>query len=149
MGYRLLADIVLLTHAAFIGFVIFALVFTLLGGALGWQWVRRPLFRLTHLACIGLVIGQAWAGVACPLTLLENHLRRAAGQSTYARGFIADWVQPLIFFDLETWMFTLVYSVFGLLVALTLWLVPIQWRRLRLLSRWCGRCTGRAAAPRP
>lgn len=129
MPYRVLADIVLIAHAAFIGFVVLGLVLTLLGAALGWAWVRNAWFRVTHLACIGVVVGQAWLGLMCPLTVWEMRLRARAGEDVdYTHGFIAYWVQPVVFFDAPTWVFTLAYSVFGLLVVLAWWLVPPRWR---------------------
>lgn len=134
MGYRVLADITLLTHLAFVSFVVFGLLLTLVGGMLGWTWVGHVWFRMAHLAAIGLVVAQAWMGAPCPLTVLENHLRRAAGQDAYEQGFIAHWVQPLIFFDAEPWVFTLGYSVFGLLVVASFWVVPVRWR-----ATWRGR----------
>lgn len=42
--YSLLADLVLITHVTFVLFVIFGLVLILVGGGLGWQWVRNPWF---------------------------------------------------------------------------------------------------------
>ncbi|MFA9477630.1 DUF2784 domain-containing protein [Phycisphaerales bacterium AB-hyl4] len=128
MIYRVLADITLVTHVAFVGFVVFGLVLTLVGGVAGWRWVRHVWFRAAHLVAIGIVVVQAWLGVACPLTVLENHLRRAAGQDPYEQGFVADWSQPLIFFNAEPWVFTLAYTLFGGLVVLSLWLVPVRWR---------------------
>ncbi len=130
MLYRVLADIVLIAHAAFIGFVIAGLLVTLVGGWRRWRWVRNVWFRLVHLGCIGVVVGQAWLGVMCPLTVWEMELRALAGERVdYTHGFIAYWVQPVVFFDAPTWVFTLGYSVFGLLVVLAWWLVPPRWRR--------------------
>ena len=128
MSDQTLADIVLLLHAAFIAFVVFGLLLILIGGALKWSWVRNRWLRLTHLAAIGLVVAQAWLGITCPLTTLENHLRRRAGQSTYELGFIADRVQGVIFFHAEWWVFAIAYTVFALLVVLSFWLVRPRWR---------------------
>lgn len=126
--YRLLADLVLITHAAFIGFVVFGLLMIVAGGALGWGWVRRPVFRLAHLGAILYVVIQAWFGVMCPLTTLESTLRERAGQDPYAPdGFIAHWLRSIIFFEASPWVFTVIYTLFGLLVAATLVWVPIRW----------------------
>ena len=131
---RLLADAILLLHAGFIAFVVLGLVAILIGGARGWRWVRIAWFRLAHLAAIGVVVAQAWLGVACPLTRWESELRRAAGQPGYEQGFIADWLHALIFFDLPLWVFTLAYSLFALLVLVSLALVPPRWPRRRARS---------------
>ena len=37
------------------------------------------------------------AGWVCPLTPLENSLRRAAGEAGYAEGFLAHYVLPLLY----------------------------------------------------
>jgi len=123
-GYELLADLVLMIHAVFIGFVVFGLLLILLGGVLRWRWVRDPWFRLSHAAAILIVVLQAWLGIVCPLTTLENYLRRQAGQAGYDMGFIADHLHRLIFYQAPPWVFTTAYSVFGLAVVLSFWMVP-------------------------
>lgn len=121
--YRLLADLVLVIHFAFVVFVIIGLVLTLIGYLMQWQWVRNPWFRWLHLAAIGLVVLQAWAGVICPLTTLENWLRSKAGEVTYAGSFIAHWLRTILFYRAEPWVFTIAYSAFGVLVAVSWFLV--------------------------
>jgi hypothetical protein len=114
--YRLLADFVLVVHVAFVLFVINGLLLTLLGYFMKWQWVRNPWFRWLHLAAIVIVVLQAWAGVICPLTILENWLRAYAGGVTYTGSFIAYWLRSLLFYQAEPWVFTIAYSSFGALV---------------------------------
>jgi hypothetical protein len=99
----------------------------LLGLALGWGWVRNFWLRTLHLAAIAVVAAQALAGVNCPLTVLENHLRRQAGQQTYPGAFIGYWAHRLIFFEAAPWVFTLVYSLFGLAVLAAFVLGPPRW----------------------
>jgi polyferredoxin len=118
-GWSALADAVLVVHASFVAFVVVGQTLVLAGLGLGWAWVRNRAFRLAHLAAIGVVVAQAWVGVLCPLTILENALRERAGESGYAGSFIQHWLHRLIFYDAEGWVFTTVYTVFGLLVALT------------------------------
>ncbi len=43
MIYRLLADLVLLTHFLFVVVVIAGLPLIIIGGIRGWHWVRSPL----------------------------------------------------------------------------------------------------------
>ena len=126
--YSLLADLVLLCHAGFIAFVVFGLLLILAGGVLRWAWVRNRWFRAAHLAAIAVVVLQAWLGVVCPLTDLENYLRRQAGRPVYEAGFIADHLHRLIFFEAPAWVFTLCYTLFGLGVLATIWLVRPRWR---------------------
>lgn len=116
LTYRLLADFVLVLHVAFVLFVIIGLVLTLVGYFMKWQWVRNPWFRWLHLAAIGIVVLQAWGGVQCPLTTLEDYFRASAGGVTYSGGFIAYWLRSLLFIQAEPWKFTVAYSLFGSLV---------------------------------
>ena len=83
----LLADLVLLLHAAFI-------VFVLLGGLLVLRW--RNLLWL-HLPCVAWGILIELAGWICPLTPLENRLREAAGLGSYGESFIGHYLVPLIY----------------------------------------------------
>jgi hypothetical protein len=115
--YLFAADLVLLTHVLFVGFVVLGLVLIVLGGVLGWGWVRYRRFRWLHLGAIGVVVLQAWLGVICPLTHLEMYLRERAGEVSYSGGFIAHWLDQLLYIDAPEWVFVLVYTVFGLLVA--------------------------------
>lgn len=118
-AWSLLADGVLVVHALFVGFVVVGQALVLAGLVLGWRWVRHRGFRLAHLAAIGIVVVQAWAGVLCPLTILENALRVRAGEVAYAGSFVAHWLHALIFYDAPGWVFTVAYSGFAAVVAAT------------------------------
>lgn len=89
MLYAYLADLVLILHAAFIAFVVF--------GGLLVLWKRRALmWHALALIWGATVIGL---GLICPLTPLENHLRRLAGQAGYDGGFIEYYLLSLIYPD--------------------------------------------------
>lgn len=122
--YQLLADAVLALHFAIVVFVVGGLVVILAGNWLGWLWVNHWWFRIAHLAAIAFVVIQTWLGQLCPLTILESWLRELAGAAAYRESFIEHWLQRIIFYDLPFWVFTLVYTVFGLLVVLAWWLYP-------------------------
>lgn len=128
--YLLFADLVLALHIGVVLFVVFGLVLILLGGILGWAWVRNPWFRILHLLCIVIVVLQAWAGVVCPLTTLEMWLRRMSGDEVYAGSFVTHWMQLLLYYDFPAWVFTATYTVFALLVvAAWIWVRPSKiWR---------------------
>jgi len=117
----LLADVVLVVHFAFVLFVLGGFALILAGAALGWRWVRNRAFRYAHLAAIVLVAIEALVGVACPLTLWENMLRRASPDGP---SFVGRWVSRLLYYNLPEWVFTTAYFVFAIAVAVTLWLVP-------------------------
>jgi hypothetical protein len=87
MSDRFLADSLLVLHGLFI-------LFVLVGGALVWRW---PRLAWLHLPAVAWAAWVAWAGWICPLTPLENTLRRAAGQAGYEGGFIEHYLLGLIY----------------------------------------------------
>ena len=113
------ADALLVLHAAIVLFVIFGQLLIMIGGWRDWSWIRRPGFRWTHLATIGVVVAQAWLGRLCPLTIWEQKLRALAGQSTHDQSFIAHWIHVWLYWDLPAWVFVIAYTAFGALVLLS------------------------------
>ncbi len=87
MWHAMLADLILLVH---LGFVVFVLLGAL--GVLLWRWLA-----LAHVPC--LVYGAAieLVGWVCPLTPLEQSLRRHAGQEGYTGGFIEHYAGGLLY----------------------------------------------------
>jgi polyferredoxin len=124
LPYQLLADVVLILHFAIVVFVVGGLVLTIVGNLNAWRWVNALWFRLAHLAAIGIVVVQAWLGATCPLTSLEMWLRANARETTYSGSFIEHWLQRLVYYEAPSWVFILVYSLFGLLVVATWWRFP-------------------------
>ena len=121
---RLVADLIVVFHACYFWFVVLGLAAILLGALCRWTWVRNIYFRVLHLAMIAIVVGEALAGVPCPLTIWEKQLRLRAGQASYPGDFLGYWVHRLIFFRAEPWVFTLGYAIFGLAVVAALVLAP-------------------------
>jgi hypothetical protein len=122
--YAFLADLIVIFHFCYVTFTVGGQVVVLLGGALGWGWVRNLAFRLTHLAAVALVAVEALAGAACPLTVWEYQLRVLAGQRVEQQiGFVARLVRSIIFYDFPAWVFVLVYVAFAALVAASLLIV--------------------------
>lgn len=119
--YRHIANALLIFHTLFIAFVVFGLIVILIGKYSNWRWVRNSWFRCLHLAAIATVMVQSWLDIACPLTVWENHFREKAGDPVYPTSFIEHWLHRLIFFQAESWVFTLCYTLFGGLV-LAAWL---------------------------
>lgn len=87
MLYGRLADIVLLTHLAFI-------LFVALGGL---AVLRRPRLAWLHLPVLAYGALIEIVGWICPLTPLEQRLRLAAGQAGYQGGFIEHYVGGLVY----------------------------------------------------
>jgi hypothetical protein len=120
--YGLLADLILIVHFAFVLFVVLGFALILVGLLADWQWVRNRVFRISHMAAIGIVVLQAWLGQLCPLTIWENQLRRLAGQIPYSESFVQHWLHKVLFYQAEPWVFTATYSAFAALVVLV-WLL--------------------------
>lgn len=127
--YALLADLVVFIHALFVLFVVAGQTLILVGWIISWRWTRNPVFRVAHLAAIGFVVAEAWFGILCPLTTLEHALRNRAGQSAYEMSFIGHWLDRLLFYTAPEWVFTLVYTLFALLVVTTFVFYPPNWKR--------------------
>lgn len=84
-----LADVVLVVHGLFI-------VWVVLGAFAVWRW---PVLAAVHLPALAWGVWIEVSGGICPLTPLENSLRRAAGQTGYSGGFIEHYVGGAIYPD--------------------------------------------------
>ena len=122
LTYLRLADAVLILHTSIAIFVVVGLLLILVGNWWRWGWVNGFWFRLAHLGAIATVVAEAWLGLVCPLTTLEMWLREQANQTIYQGSFIEHWLQTLLYYDAPAWVFTLAYTLFGLVVLAT-WLI--------------------------
>jgi hypothetical protein len=87
MPHRLLADLVVLAHLAFILFAVF-------GGLLAFRWRRVAWLHLPAVAWAAFV---EVSGRVCPLTPLEQSLRTAAGLQRYDGDFVGHYLTPIIY----------------------------------------------------
>ena len=87
MPYELLADAIVILHLAFVAFAV-------LGGLLVVRWRR---VAWVHLPAAAWGAWIEFADRVCPLTPLENQLRRASGDAGYGGGFIDHYVAPLVY----------------------------------------------------
>lgn len=87
MIWRILADLVLLLHIAFI-------IFVIIGGffARRWHWIPW-----LHLPAAAWGIAIEFGGWICPLTHLENWLRQAGGETGYAASCIEHYFMPIVY----------------------------------------------------
>jgi hypothetical protein len=87
MWYRVAADLVLVVHLLFIGFVV--------GGAfLAWRWPRVIWVHLPAMVYGALI---EFVGFTCPLTPLQNYLLRRGGETGYSHGFISHYLIQVIY----------------------------------------------------
>ena len=123
MVYRVLADLILVTHFAFA-------LFTVLGGVLV---LRRRRLLWVHLASLlwGVVI--QWANWTCPLTPLESRLRQAGGETGYRGGFIEYYVSMILY--PESLTVELRYLLGAALIAVNLVVYGYAFLRRRRAAR--------------
>lgn len=118
---NLLADAVLVAHFLIAAFICTLLILVSLGARLAWRWIRLRGLRAAHLGAILFVAAETLAGLACPLTLLEDRLR---GRPAGGAGFVERWIGALLYWDLPAWSFAAAYLAAAAL-TLALWrLVP-------------------------
>lgn len=87
MPSRIAADLVLLSHFAFVLFAVFGAILLLFEPAL--MWVHLPVVVWSALVNL--------AGWTCPLTPLEQALRARAGQEGYSGGFVQHYVGGMVY----------------------------------------------------
>ena len=87
MIWRALADLVLLIHLVFI-------VFVIVGGFFASRWRWLPWIHLPAVAWAAVLEFSGWI---CPLTPLENLLRRASGEAGYAGGFLEHYLVQVVY----------------------------------------------------
>ena len=87
MLLRVLADTVVIAHFGFI-------LFVLLGGVLALRWRR---IAWVHLPAATWGVAIEVFGWFCPLTDIENFLRRASGEAGYPGSFIERYLLPVVY----------------------------------------------------
>ena len=124
MPYHALANFVLVVHFAFI-------IFVIAGGFLAIRWRWAPFM---HLPAVAWGVFVELSGRVCPLTPLENALRRAAGASDYSSGFLEQYLVPVIYpADLSCSLQILLAAL--TVLANTLVYALVFWRRRRTANR--------------
>jgi Protein of Unknown function (DUF2784) len=115
MAYAFLADAVLVLHGLFIFWVVFG----------GLAVIARPLLAWLHVPAVAWAAWVSWSGSYCPLTPLEQSLRRATGQAGYEGGFIEHYVGALIYPEGLTANLQMLYGATVLVINLALYAVAI------------------------
>ena len=82
-----MADLFVVVHFAFV-------VFVVLGGLLVVRW---PRLIWLHVPAVLWGVFIELSGSICPLTPLENQLRRRQGQELYEGDFVAHYILPVLY----------------------------------------------------
>jgi hypothetical protein len=125
MVYRILADLVMVAHFAFVLLVIF-------GGLAVLRWRR---FAWIHIpaAVWGAVVEMT--GWICPLTPLEVMLRERGGGTGYRSSFVEHYIMPVLYpTELTRPMQIALGAGVILLNVLVYGLVLRRWRRMRSMT---------------
>lgn len=117
----MLAYLVLALHVAIIAFNLLGLILIPFGARHGWAFVRDPRWRMLHLLSWGVVALQAISGRVCFLTLWQDELAGAPGDST---PLIVRWIEAIIYWPLPLWVFAALYVAAFLYVLALFRLVP-------------------------
>ena len=117
--FRILADAVVVLHLAVVAYIVG-------GGALAWRW---PRLALVHLPFAAWGVAIEMVGWTCPLTPLENWLRRLGGEAGYSGGFVDHYVLPVLYPDLGPRAATALAAL--VLVVNALVYLPLLARRAR------------------
>jgi len=83
----MVADVIVILHAAFV-------LFVFLGGIAVLRWKRLAWLHLP--AVIWGAIIELSGGI-CPLTYLEVYLRRKSGEAGYSGTFIEQYIEPILY----------------------------------------------------
>lgn len=125
VGWRVAADVVLVVHLSFVGFV-------LLGGLLVWR--RRSVARL-HLPAVAYGALVTLVGFTCPLTPAEKWLRQQAGSAGYEGGFVEHYVVPVLYPGEFTTSVKVAAGVLIVVVNASVYAAAAQWARRPERSR--------------
>ena len=103
----MIADIVLVSHFAIVIFITFGFFLIPIGYKSNWVWVKNLKLRICHCGMMTFVALESLLGITCPLTSFENSLR-GISEST---SFISYWIYQIIFWDLPSQFFIILYCI--------------------------------------
>lgn len=87
MIYRVMADVLVVLHLAFV-------IYAIGGGLLAFRWGWTVIVHLPAMLWGVVVESMGWV---CPLTPMEIELRHAAGLAGYQGGFVDHYVLPILY----------------------------------------------------
>ncbi len=125
MPYRLLADLLVVFHIAFVLFAVF-------GAALAFRWPK--IIRLHVPAAIWAALIE-FAGWACPLTPLENRLRTLSGEAGYSGGFVEHYILPVLYPGILTRKIQILLGIFVLALNVFIYIRLVRSRTRKRNAR--------------
>jgi uncharacterized protein DUF2784 len=120
MNFHFWADMVVFLHATFVFFVLF-------GGVAVLRWRRLAWLHLPAALWGAMIELGGWI---CPLTYLENYLRRMGGGVGYGVTFIERYLEPILYPLGLTRHTQLVFGLSALLLNLAIY--ARFWSRRRI-----------------
>ena len=118
MMYTIAADLVVLCHLVWIGWLIF-------GALLAYQ---RPVLRAIHLGGLAFSVSMQVGQWYCPLTYLEQWLRAQQRPArTYTGSFLAHYAEQLVYLRVEP----AVVLILTLLICAGTAYIYLAWRPRR------------------
>jgi hypothetical protein len=121
---RLMADLIVVVHFAFIAFAI--------GGGL--LVLRHRRLMALHLPCVAWAVLVEVMHWRCPLTRLENHFIERYGAVGYQGGFVDHYLIPIIYPDGLTPTIQVGIGLFVLAVNVTVYTIVFTKRRRPLVG---------------
>ena len=112
----MIADVLMFIHFGLAACITSGFFIIPIGYKLGWNWIKKRNLRLLHLFLMGVIATETIVGLTCPLTVLENMFRDV----DYSMSLMSYWVAEILYWDLPSQVFVLLYS-FCLGWVLILW----------------------------
>lgn len=101
----------MIVHFAFILFVLFG----------GFSLLYKRWLIWLHIPAMAWGAMLSFMGWLCPLTPLENTLRRAAGEAGYTGGFVAHYLVPVIYPEAYSQDFTVAAGIVVLVLNVAIY----------------------------
>ena len=103
----LMSDIVLILHFCIVIFITSIFFLVPVGYKFKWKLSSNIKLRALHLGLICLVTVETLLGITCPLTLIEINLNNF----NYSQSFVAFWISKIVYWNLPTLFFIILYSL--------------------------------------
>jgi len=107
------ADILMIIHFLWAAFMVIGLPLGL--------WLRSPVLRWVHFGGMVFTAFFAATGMYCPLTVWEEALRwQADNNFHFEGGFLAHYLSPILYPQIEPWILRGVSVTWGMLTVLAM-----------------------------